>query len=87
MERAKRLERDGQDSQEANASNKCASAVPCVAPGDAPERKVPQESAPEDASLSRIATNDDADLREVIAAWTELNPKLRAAILAIVRVC
>ena len=87
MERAKRLERDGLNSQPASDANTSESAVPCVAPGDAPERKVPQESAPEDASLSRIATNDDADLREVIAAWTELNPKLRAAILAIVRVC
>ena len=85
MELAKRLERDGPNSQDATAPNKCEFAVPPVAPGDAPEIKLPQESAPERASLSRIATIDDADLREVIAAWSELNPKLKSAILAITR--
>jgi len=47
---------------------------------------LPKESVPEDASLSRIETNDDPDLSDVIAAWPELNTKFKAAILAIVRI-
>ena len=85
MERAKRLERDGVFTQPTAAPDTCESVQAPGALGDAHEEKCPETIAPESAPARLVETNDDADLREVIAAWSELNPKLKVAILAIVR--
>jgi len=86
MERAKRLERDESNSQPPTAPITSEFSACPGTPGGAPDGELPKESVPEDASLSRIETNDDPDLSDVIAAWPELNTKFKAAILAIVRI-
>ena len=85
MERAKRLEREGQNSQPAAAPNTCENEVSPGALQGALDGKLPEKSATDSDSGSQVAAGDDADLRVVIAAWFDLNPKLKAAILAIVR--
>ena len=85
MERAKRLEQGGLVSQAATTSYTCESEVSAGAPGDAPEGKSSKESATDHASLSRIGSNEDAELREIISAWSKLNQAFKSAILSIVR--
>jgi hypothetical protein len=86
MERAKRLERDGQNSQDAAAPNTCASVESPGALGDAHDEQCLNNNAPEWAPDRLEETIDDAELRKVIAAWPKLNRKLKVAILAVVSV-
>jgi hypothetical protein len=85
MERAKRLERKGQISQPSVAPDTCKSEVSPGALRGAHEEILSDKIGPACASSSNIATDGDVDLHDVIAAWSELNPKLKAAILAIAR--
>jgi hypothetical protein len=86
MERAKRLERDGQNSQDAAAPNTCASVESPGALGDAHEDNSSERIAPARDPTGQAAHDGDASLQELIARWSALNPTLKAAILAIARV-
>ena len=85
MERAKRLERDGGNSQPAAAPNMRESVEApgalCGARGEKLSKQIESACAPS----SRIAPDNDAVLRKVIVAWAGLNPNFKAAILAMLR--
>src|SRR5258708_27646618 len=98
MERAKRLELDGENSQVSAEPCCCIIAIEANSPGHTLGREPAEPATDDDAprpsasaddknvSANSLLTLDDQEhLRQIAEAWSGLKPELRAAVLAICR--